>query len=90
MCLAELDELVKPSATRDEIEESKSIWLKDETSALKRLQYGIILTRSENIHEKYEAITHLDYLISTNSFIEESFYYLSIVYYSISDYEQAR
>jgi hypothetical protein len=62
----------------------------DENNALKRLQFAIVLTRSDRAQEKYEAITHFDYLISINSYIEESLYYMSIVYYSLTDYEQAR
>lgn len=81
---------MKPSISRHEIEELKALWLTDENNATKRLQFAIVLTRSDRTHEKYEAITHFDYLISTNSYVEESLYYLSIVYYSLGEYEQAR
>ena len=81
---------MKPNVSRHEIDELKALWLCDENSATKRLQFAIILTRSDQKHEKHEAVTHFDYLISTNSYVEESLYYLSIVYYSLGEYEQAR
>jgi tetratricopeptide (TPR) repeat protein len=65
-------------------------WERDQDNLDTRLQYAIILSKSENIEDRREAVIHFEYLIYNNFSLRETLYHLTTLYYSVGDFESAR
>jgi tetratricopeptide (TPR) repeat protein len=49
-----------------------------------------VLSKSESVEDKKEAVIHFEYLIYNNYSLRDTLYHLSALYYSVGDYESAR
>jgi tetratricopeptide (TPR) repeat protein len=86
-----LDQMLEHKSTLEEIDVARKSWVDDQDNNDKRFQYATILCKSPHENDRRESVIHFEYLmLNERNYIFDGLYNLSLVYYTLKDWESAR
>jgi len=65
-------------------------WLENPLDALRIFEFAVILSHSDEINDKKEALDLFHQLLAINKYTEDSLYYLALTYRSLGQFNEAR